>query len=99
MINAILKGIMSLVIGLVNVLLTPIDLAIQSALPDLSSGISAIGSFFSLALQNIGFAISLTGLSSTAISLIILYFTFKLTIPITFSTIKLAIKWYNKLKL
>lgn len=99
MINAILKGIMSLVIGLVNVLLTPIDLAIQSALPDLSSGISAIGSFFSLALHNIGFAISLTGLSSTAISLIILYFTFKLTIPITFSTIKLAIKWYNKLKL
>ena len=80
MINAILKGIMSLVIGLVNVLLTPIDLAIQSALPDLSSGISAIGSFFSLALHNIGFAISLTGLSSTAISLIILYFFINLLI-------------------
>lgn len=99
MINTILKGIMSLVIGLVNVLLTPIDLAIEAALPDLSAGISAIGSYFSLALQNIGFAISITGLSSTAISLIILYYTFKLTIPITFATIKLAIKWYDKLKL
>ena len=98
MINAILKGIMSLIIGLVSLLLKPIDLAIQTALPDLSSGISAIGSFFALALQNIGFAISLTGLSSTALSLIILYFTFKLTVPITFATIKLAIKWYNKLK-
>lgn len=98
MINAILKGIMSLIIGLVSLLLKPIDLAIQAALPNLSSAISAIGSFFALALQNIGFAISLTGLSSTALSLIILYYTFKLTIPITFATIKLAIKWYDKLK-
>lgn len=98
MINAILKGIMSLIIGLVSVLLTPIDLAISAALPDLSSAISAVGSYFSLALQNIGFCISLSGLSSTAISIIILYYTFKLTLPLVFSTIKLAIKWYDKLK-
>lgn len=98
MINAILKGIMSLIIGLVNILLTPIDMAIEAALPDLSSAISAIGSYFSLALQNIGFAVSITGLSSTAISIIILYYTFKLTMPIVFATIKLAIKWYDKLK-
>lgn len=98
MINAILKGIMSLIIGLVNILLTPIDLAIKSALPDLADAISSIGSYFNLALENVGFAISLTGLSSTAISIIVLYFTFKLTMPITFATIKLAIKWYDKLK-
>lgn len=98
MINAILTGIMNLIIGLVSVLLTPIDLAIQAALPDLASAISAVGSYFQLALQNIGFAISITGLSSTAISIIILYYTFKLTVPITFSTIKLAIKWYDKIK-
>lgn len=98
MINAILSGIMSLIIGLVNILLAPIDLAIKAALPDLSSAISAVGSYFGLALQNVGFAISLTGLSSTAISIIILYYTFKLTLPLTFATIKLAIKWYDKLK-
>lgn len=98
MINAILKGMMSLIISLVQLLLTPIDLAIGAALPDLSTAISSIGQYFNLALQNVGFAISLTGLSSTAISLIILYFTFKLTLPITFHTIKLAIKWYDKLK-
>lgn len=98
MINAILKGIMSLIIGLVSILLKPIDLAISAALPDLSSALSAVGSFFNLALQNLGFAIDLTGLSSTAISIIILYYTFKLTLPITFNMIKLALKWYDKLK-
>lgn len=98
MINAILQGIMSLIIGLVSVLLAPIDLAVSAALPDLSSAINAVGSYFNLALQNIGFAISLTGLSSTAISIIILYYTFKLTLPVTFYLIKLAIKWYDKIK-
>lgn len=98
MINAILSGIMSLIIGLVQVLLTPIDLAISAVLPDLSSAFSAIGQFFALALQNIGFCISLTGLSSTAISIIVLYYTFKLTVPITFHVIKLAIAWYDKIK-
>lgn len=98
MINALLTGIMNLIMTLVSVLLTPIDLAIKAALPDLSSAISAVGSYFQLALQNIGFIISLTGLSSTAISILILYYTFKLTVPLTFSTIKLAIKWYDKIK-
>lgn len=98
MINAILQGIMSLLIGLVSILLAPIDLAISAALPDLSSAISAVGSYFSLALQNIGFAISVTGLSSTAISIIVLYYTFKLTLPVTFYLVKLAIKWYDKIK-
>lgn len=98
MINAILKGIMSLIIGLVSVLLAPIDLAISAALPDLSSAISAVGSYFALALQDIGFAISVTGLSSTAISIIVLYYTFKLTLPVTFYLVKLAIKWYDKIK-
>lgn len=98
MINTILKGVMSLIISLVNVLLTPIDLAIKTALPDISCALTSIGKFFDLALDNVGFAISITGLSSTAISLLILYFTFKLTLPLTFATIKLAIKWYDKLK-
>ena len=98
MINAILKGIMNLIIGLVGVLLSPIDLAIRAALPDLSTAFAAIGSIFSYASSSIGWAISLSGLSSSAISLLILYYTFKLTLPITFATIKLAIKWYDKIK-
>jgi len=98
MINTILKGIMSLIMGLVNILLYPIDLLIETALPDLSTALNSIGQFFNLISRGLGWAISVTGLSSEALSLIVLFFTFKLTAPILFSTIKLAIKWYDKLK-
>lgn len=98
MINALLTGIMNLIINLVGVLLKPIDLLIEQFLPDLSSAISAIGAFFNLATKYLGFAVSLTGLSSTALSIIVLYFVFKLSVPILVSALKTAIKWYDKLK-
>lgn len=98
MINAILKGIMSLIIGLVNIVLAPIDALIQTLLPDLSGALSAVGAMFDLALDYVGFAISVTGLSSETISLIVLFFTFKLTAPLAFRAIKMAIKWYDKIK-
>lgn len=98
MINAILTGIMNLIISLVDIVLAPIDLLIEQFLPDLSSGISAIGAFFALAKQYLGFAVSITGLSSTALSLIVLYYVFKLSVPLLISAIKNAIKWYDKLK-
>lgn len=98
MINAILTGVMNLIIGLVQIILAPIDALIQTLLPDVSSGLSAVGAMFNLALQYVGFAIDLTGLSSETISLIILFFTFKLTAPLAFRAIKTAIKWYDKIK-
>lgn len=98
MINAILTGIFNLIIGLVSVVLKPIDLVIASALPDLSTGIAAIGGMFSYVNNFMGFCVSVTGLSSEALSLIVLYWTFKLTTPILISTMKSAVKWYNALK-
>lgn len=98
MINALLKGIMSLIITLVSVILAPIDIAIQSVLPDLSNALTSVGNLFNLIGQSIGWGISVLGLSSETISLIVLYFTFKLTAPMLFYMIKLALTWYNKLK-
>lgn len=98
MINALLKGIMSLIMSLVGVLLSPIDLLIEQFLPSLDTAINAIGQLFQLILNSLGFCISLTGLSSETLSLIVLFYTFKLTVPLLISTIKLAIKWYDKLK-
>lgn len=98
MINKILTGIMKLIISLVSLLLAPIDLLIQNALPDLSNALNAIGNFLNIIRQGLGWAISVTGLSSECLSLIVLFFTFKLTVPLVVSTIKLAIKWYDKLK-
>lgn len=98
MINSILTGIFKLIISLVTLILTPIDNIILSLLPDLSNALTSIGNFFNLVGQSIGWSISLLGLSSETISLVVLYFTFKLTAPIMFYMIKLALSWYNKLK-
>ena len=98
MINAILTGIINLIIGLVSIILYPIDALIMSALPDLSNALTAVGSFLNLISTSIGWVISLTGLSSETLSLIVAYFTFKLTAPMLFYMIKLALDWYNKLK-
>lgn len=98
MINALLKGIMSLIMGLVSTLLTPIDTLISTFLPDLSVAISGIGKMFNLVSQYLGYVVDLTGLSSESLSLIVLYFTFKLTVPLLVSAIKMGIKWYNVLK-
>lgn len=98
MINAILKGIFSLVTSLVGVLLSPIDAIIANALPSLQVGLNAIGSFLTLITSSIGWVLSVFGLSSECLSLIVLYYTFKLTVPLTIYTIKLAIRWYDKIK-
>lgn len=99
MINKILLGIIKLMIGLVSVILTPIDNLITSALPNLSNVLDSVSSFLNIATGSIGWVISLTGLSSSVISLVVLYYGFKLSAPMLFYMIKLAIAWYNKLKL
>lgn len=98
MINAILMGIIKLIVSLVSLILTPIDNLIQTALPDLSNALTAVGNFFNLISNVIGWVVSVTGLSNETLSLIVMYFTFKLTAPMLFYMIKLAINWYNKLK-
>ncbi len=98
MINALLKGIISLIVGLTSTILKPIDLLIVSVLPDFSNALTAVANIFNLASQYVGFAISVTGLSNETLSLIVLYYTFKLTAPLMVSTVKSAIKWYDKLK-
>ena len=99
MINKILMGIMKIIIKLVSVLLVPIDNLISSLLPSLSNVLTSVASFLSVVTRSIGWVISLTGLSSSCISMLVLYFGFSLTAPLAFSLIKLALSWYNKLKL
>lgn len=98
MINKIIMGIFKLIISLVSLLLTPIDNLITSALPSLGNALNAFSSFLNVISRSIGWVISVSGLSSETISLIVAYFTFKLTSPLLFYLIKLALSWYNRLK-
>lgn len=91
-------SLVSLVISFVSLLLKPIDMIISSLFPDLSNLLTLIGQLFTLISSGIGWVISLTGLSYTAINLVVLYYTFAVTASLTVYTVKLAIKWYNKLK-
>ncbi|MDE6141251.1 MAG: hypothetical protein K2G03_01470 [Bacilli bacterium] len=99
MINALLQAVFSLVIGLVNVLLTPIDLLIDKFLPDLGNALDMFNAFIDYILDYVSWAVGWTFLNGEVISLVVAYFTFKYTVPPLVSTIKLAIKWFEKLKL
>lgn len=98
MINKILMGIISLIITLVNTLLSPIDSLISSALPGLDDAFTLIGNLLSLLTDTIPWVMSWLGLNQTIRGLVVAYFTFILTIPFVVHTIKLAIRWYDKLK-
>lgn len=98
MINAIIKGIFSLITSLVNVILTPINLLITNFIPDLSNVFITIRGLFNILFQYSPWVLDAMLISSETISLFITLLTLRLTIPLTLSVIKLAIKWYNALK-
>lgn len=98
MINKILSGIFKLIISLVNLLLAPIDAIISSALPSLSNGLNMVSSFFTWVSGLIPWGISWFGFNNTVIGLFVAYITFDLSVPLLVHTVKLAIKWYDKLK-
>ena len=99
MINAILTGIISLVMALVELMLYPINFIISTFLPDLDNALYYVANMFELAGQCVGFCVSMLGLSSFAVSIIVLFWVFKLTAPFAINSIKLAINWYRSLKL
>lgn len=98
MIKAIINGIFNMVIGLVSILLSPIDALIATVLPDLSGALSAVGALFNLIGNSLSWVVSLSGLNQATLLLIIAYYTFKLTVPLMLWMTKLALKWYNTIK-
>ena len=98
MINSLLTGIFKLITGLVNTLLVPIDNIIDAALPSLGNALDMVSQFFNWVAGLVPWAISWFGFNQTVISLFVAYTTFELTIPLAVHTIKLCLKWYDKLK-
>lgn len=99
MINSLINGIMDFIMQLIDIILKPLDLLIESLLPDISNVLSYISTFFSYIGNLIPWVVSYFGLNQDILSLISVYLTFKITAPIAVSTIKMAVKWYNALKI
>lgn len=99
MIAKLMSAIMTLIISLVNILLTPINLVVEQFLPqEITDGLNSIGGFFTIVSDGIGWVISASGIPPTAIAIIVATMVFKLSAPIVVHATKLAIKWYDKLK-
>jgi len=98
MIKAIIGGIFKLVIGLVSILLSPIDALIEQFLPNLSNALDYISSLFDLVGDFIPFVISYTGINTFVLTIIVDIIVFIFTVPLMVNTMKLALAWYNKLK-
>lgn len=98
MINSLLKGIFSLIISLVNLLLGPLDALINNALPSVATGLEYVKIFIDFILGFIPWICSWFNFPPQFLSLLIGYYTFKLTVPLAVHTIKLAISWYDKIK-
>lgn len=99
MINAILKGIFKIVTKFINLLLSPINALIVTFLPGFNNVLSYISNFFTTASQYVGYVIDSLFIDTNVISFLILYWTFKLTFPLAVYTLKLVVKWYDKLKI
>ena len=90
--------IMAVVLMLLKLILAPIDYLIGQALPGLADAFTAVGTYITTILTNIGWVLSITGIPAVAFGLIAAYWVFKLTLPVNIWFIKLAVNWYNKLK-
>lgn len=97
MINTIISGLLSYVEFMINLVFTPIDNFIVSNFPVISDGITAINQLFNFILGAIGYVIDASGISQTAIALIIGYFTFTILATFTMHIVKLILKWYQAL--
>lgn len=100
MIGAIGNIILSFVIGILNIILIPLDLIVDSFIPSLSSAFGYVSNLIDTIIS----PISLYVLDTFMIphEVIVLLFEFlivKYTLPITISGIRYALIWYHNLRI
>lgn len=94
----ILTFIMSVLFTIINVLLIPIDAIINALIPNFGQLSTSIVNFFNLALTYIGNAMSMLGINSVVVGMLIAFWTFKLTAPVGMWLLKLIFKWWHAVK-
>lgn len=93
----LVDGFLSFITAIMNLILAPIDILIGNYLPSISEALTKINLLFEFISQSLSWVVSISGLSSYALSLIVLYFIFKLTVPLQVYIFKFILKWYRKL--
>jgi len=91
-------SLFQLLIGVVTLILTPINILITNYLPSVDTALGSVNSLLSMLADSFKYAVSWTLLSPLALQLIVLYFTFVLVFPLSLYFIKLIVKWISKIK-
>lgn len=97
MANAIVKVFLKLAKSLLGVVLAPLNLLINTLIPDFSNYITPIYNLFNLVLNSIGYVIDLLGISSVALNIVVLTITYNVIVMLSAYSIKLGVKWYRAL--
>ena len=84
--------------GFLSLLLAPIDLVIKTFLPSTSGAFEAITSFMEIVFSCMAWVISLTGIDTFTLNLIIDYTIFRFFAPLMIFPFKIVLSWYNYLK-
>ena len=98
MINAIIKGIFSLITMIAGLVLSPIIAVITALFPDLSTAISNVLDYFTTMLQFVPLCLDFLMVPRQAITFLFDYYIIKYTVYISIRAIKAAFAIYNKLK-
>ena len=97
MIDTILTGLLSFITAIISVLLAPINLLIDTTLPDFSNMLTNVSDAFNQVSLYFGWIIDATCLNSNVISFFILFMTFRVVFPFSVSAIKVIVKWWHAL--
>lgn len=94
----IVKVIFKAVKALITIVLTPLDLLVNSVAPDISSLISNVNGFFSYITTAILWVKSWLPFTTAFWTILAGVLVFKYTVPMITHTIKTIIAWYDTLK-
>lgn len=90
----IITSVISIFLDVIKFVLVPLDLMITNALPNVDTALTAVNNYFGVIVNSLGYVVSLTMLSSTALSIIVMYFSFALVFPLTVHAFKFIYKWW-----
>lgn len=97
MINSILNGLIEFFTTLLNILLLPLDTAIQTFLPDFSDVLSLFNDFVDQVLGFFPWILSWFNIPDLVLTLAVGWIIGKISISIAVYTIKLVVAWWDRL--
>lgn len=97
-ITAFIQLLLAIIITIVNIILIPIGYLIQTLVPDIDTGLQAIATYFDNATTYLSWAISLVGLPTSVIIVVISYYIAVLSSTIFIWIFKLAVIWWRAIR-